>query len=1067
MNNKPNNAGNTAYVALPLHDDTMTSLYTATAIGLGGVAPGGVPGLFPVDLTALCNAEETSLNESENEYRINVGSSAIPSSFDTAVRFTERLTSNNPGVAQTELIGLMCVFALQPLYGYRLEAKSIALNNDEAAPIVKSLYGQLLRNGEKESTLRYFCIDGKPFAIWYPDCGLCAIKDRKKLAEALVPFPLFNRRGNNGNGEFEAITPQTIHVDIIRTWCEKLTAARQVNLPGTVTNALVTLGRALENVTRIDACRWADVLETADNCPAEIMAMAHVPLVQNFVAPLPSGMFSDKLLLLKANTGDNQTIWQGIGQGVYPHTPSSKQEGRKVFIIPPLSPEFAEYLATSPNVSLIGECSFEEGAESDNFVVVRQNLKIDNRIVTLRHQYDTGHICTSYDNGTGVKIVASVDNINIGIDHNVNIGINPQTDARDTEVKLPRRYVVWECNDNLALSFVPAPNNPNDHNEVEAKHAGNIINYVSYYGTSVLPSFAVVKSADGRTTLGCIPLPEARCVSNNHGDDSSAIYLDVGTTNTICAVRYGEGDEVVCVDLCAGTMRCPQNSTRSAEFAARSFLSDAQGNDTTLRAMRTTVMVGDLNRGVKNTELYASHIVNIGDRGIRQLFNAESGTSLMQKGIYDNIKWSGSRAQQRGYTATVSEILSAAATMIALNGYNLANTTIYVSYPTSMSEQQILNIREWIEQALIELGIEDTKLSLDFSEGQSAATYALDGKVDLEVPCIGADIGGGSVDMFLISQEMDASTGVLHTHDSIADVAGRAILIDTLLKFFKAGRGDRLSPIFSVDPKEQSIIEKEIDNIISLENDRDAMCMVEQFVATHEIASGVTGEPLRELQKLRRNITLKLFALLNYILVFARESSDTRGLNIREGLSIFLCGNGSKIFDWIGRLEEDKFDRFVRAVIGGTDDGFKFSRVSSREPKQEVVRGLDLIAQSGRAVHAAEYSEPEAAKGAETDYRSMWRTAGALSHDGQFDDNMAINSFIMHIQPVLVGVSGVDGQREANEFITRFKRWYRDRNTQNQTDFKNVVTRDFKEKSENEKVAGFVLKIMLAFADFQ
>ena len=921
-----------ANVAFPINGGNQVPMHTTLPIFEGGA--NAASSVRPISIDILIHAETESLNSAETSYYKRNGIHAIPSSFDSAERFCNILRNPPPAGqvskkyndALKEYIGLLAVFACRRFFGLNITSKTIDLSENTDSPLLRGLGTQFVQHGGSK-VLTFFCIDGNPFAYIYRNC-IVPIKDNVHYRNALLSVPFFS----STKGKFNHILAATANdAKSEKLLIKQLLVAFLFNKNGMYNgngSFLKGLGAPyLDALERIaisskeipflpfikvgkDSNSLCDVLMNSPSCEM-----------------LPMKLFADKLLLLRQ---DNNYKPPCFGEVIY--------EEERFNVVNPISKEFCLAISGS-NGKLVLENP--DGApdctgsvpDVDGCIICRFSLKINGYRIIIPSVYSVKNGCIKADADGN-----SIETINMGVDCN----INPCQDIP----RIFRRYIVWNCPECISVSFDRTLGTfPVNHLNDNAFVA--IVEPEMY-----LPEVAFL-SFDS-LYMGCIFFPAAINPVAVHENTPTAVYLDFGTTNTICLVEYGENHPYVDIKEFVRMI-----TGENAEFRIFHLLSDRENNGS-IRSMAICSVGGNQ----FNSPLYRAHALNAGNEALKYSIKeiirqknkgvAEAGRDmaldLASVNVYDNLKWTNNNLANEGYRAVVGNIFSSAFAKILKAGYNPAHTVINISVPSSMDFNELELTKSRIKEALTGIRV-DTDINKLHYESTAAAYYIInDPESGVTIGNnfnVGVDIGGGSIDLFSFRSKIGhQGKPIPACIESVKNAAGRKILSETFVQAVK-----HFSNYHSVKKKAGNpfftCFLPDYGPPLSLVNASEtaAICLTETFIPEAQFIDDSVGTQGIMISTFRRNVLLKMIAVLNYVAEFIKVSwkKDENGNHMdfsHAEVNIILCGNGSSIWSkkWagIGKRDRIRIRDFLKKRIGCHTLYIQ----ASKQPKKETVMGM-------------------------------------------------------------------------------------------------------------------------------
>lgn len=924
-----------AHVALPIGGGNQKPMQTTLPI-FEGEANADSP-VRPISIDIVIRAETASLTPAEVSYQKKNEIHAIPSSFDSAERFCNILRNPPPAGqfsrkytdAINEYIGLLCIFACRRLFGLNLSSKTIDLSENSESAVLRGLGTQFEQHGGSK-ILTYFCIDDNPFAYIYKNC-IIPIKDKDCYRIALLPVPFFSSTKGKFNkilaASEDASNNETLLVRqlLYAFFFDKkgrynINGAFLCGLGAPYLDALERIANAAKGDSylslvkvRNEARSFYDVLMNAPSCEE-----------------LPEKLFSDNLLLLHRNSSIESPCFGEVTYDV-----------ESFNVVNPMSKEFCLAISGSK-----GRIVFENpyGApdctgsvpDVDGRIVCRFRLKINGYRITVPKMYSIMYGCRKSD-ADGMPI----ENINIGVDCH----INPCPEIPS----IFRRYIVWNCPECLSLSF------DREYGTFPVTHLNDNAFVAIAEPEMFMPEFAFV-SLYG-TFMGSIHFPPVIEPVPVHGNTPTAIYLDFGTTNTICLVEYGENHSYVDIKEFVRMV-----TGDNAEFRVFHLLSDRE-NDGTLRSMA----ICSIKENRFHSPLYRAHALNAGmkaiEYGVKEIIrqkiedknraNRNGPLDLVSVNVIDNLKWSSDDLANECYRAVVGSIFSSALAKILRAGYNTAYTEINISVPSSMDTKDLTLTKNRVKQALT--GIR-ANLDIKYLHYESTATafYFLNDKhSNVTIGNhfnVGVDIGGGSIDLFTFRSKIGHQGNPIPACiESVKNAAGRKILSETFVqaineyKLNKVGRKTVGNPFFKCFLPDNAPPPSLVNS-----SDAAAICITETFIPNAEFNEKSDGAYRCIISTFRRNVLLKTIAVLLYAVEFVKISwkndisRNTVDFSQAE-VNIILCGNGSNIWSkkWAGVSKRDRIRirDFLKKRIGCHTLYIQ----ASKHPKKETVMGMRYI----------------------------------------------------------------------------------------------------------------------------
>lgn len=911
-----------AKVALPIKN-----METNAPIFEGGEA---YDPIRPIDIGQLIQAEKDSLEKEEKNYQQENGTNATPSSFDSAERFINTLKHTpdygieNPAyfAVRHECVGLFAVFACSKFMGITISDHSINMNRGEQSVLLKGLGTQIgITDDDRELT--YFCIDDKPFAYIYKGY-VVPIKDRTLFSNALSSVPFFNTQ----TGTFDDILAATaadadngklLFKQLLYAFLFKNTNSYNPNGDFLDANYNAVLTYIQSRCSDISYLSIVDIHTTTHT-------LVNVLMNAPFCGLLPDKLFSEKLLLFRG------------GEKTPPCFGAVEINAVPYWCVNPVSKVLCDKISRSGgNIDIVrknNQGNYEidwEGAPDCNvlegLVTCKIRLKIQsgvtNEVITVQKRFSEDDYIRKQDNGQ------NIESIRMGIDRN----INPD----QTNYSIFNRYIVWKCPSRVSVSFDKTlPQYNITHFKDKAHFA--IVN-----SNTPLPSFAYMNYND--IYCGCLRFPEPEKPQNSNGD-SSTVYIDFGTTNTICLVEYGT--TLSSVDLKNYVKMITGNDP---QFMTYHLLSIDEKRDN--NGIVKSIGVCSEENVPNSIDLFFAHPLNAGndaiDRSIKiigsngQVFDLERSV-----GIYTDLKWeqavdATTTKKTHCYRALAGSLLSSALAELVIQGYNISQTVIYASYPNSMSKDEQNAIKTRLNNSLRNIDApRNITVHVNHSESEAAAFYIISELPGMNYN-VGIDIGGGSIDLFSFESTTDnGGTTIPAKIDSVKDAAGQKILSYSLIQAIKTYGDDFIE---SMNPDGDRALSNSLKTI-SQSSDSAAMCIVETLIS--DITFADDYHPM--ILTFRRNVLLRILAVLIYTAEFAKMSWKLDEGDKLNDVSIHLCGNGSRILStqWVGKEFNDAgIIAFLQSIIGC--DSLEITL--SSQPKQETVRGMEKMVMNNRIVN--------------------------------------------------------------------------------------------------------------------
>ena len=935
-----------ANIALPIKSRNDISMETTLPVFSGGVNANNP--VLPVSIDELIKAERESLSDAELAFQKKNGTNAIPSSFDSAERFCNTL-KNPPDANQkkpeyddaiNEYIGLLAIFACRNLLGLNVSSRTIDLSENSHSALLKGLGNQLSQHGNNR-ILTYFCIDNKPFAYIYKNC-IVPIKDKENYRKALISVPFFNGTEKKFN-DILAATTNVNDVSSGKLLFKLLLYAFLYNIGG-MFNAngsfLQALGAPYLDVTQrvANSCNSVQPLSfvqigNAGNTLYDVLMNAP------FCPILPDKLFSENALLLQQN---NHYKPPCFGEVVY--------EDERYNVVNPMSRELCDAVS-QPNGSILlddpdgaPDCT-GSNPDEDGCITCRIKLIVNGVRITVQRKYSISENCKKADKN-GIPL----ESINMGIDCN----INPCSGITN----IFRRYIVWNGPECVSVSF------PQTLGTFPVTHLSDKAYVAIVEPNMYMPKFAYLNYYD--TYCGCIKFPAPIEPINTMGNTTSSIYLDFGTTNTICLVEYGGNPDYVDIKEYVTMVTGNQGN---ADFRIYHLLSDATTNRGAVQSneMVRSMAICSLESNIYSSPLYRAHALNAGkdalDMSINEILRQrsagrttgarEEALDLASVNVYDNLKWTDNNLANEGYRAVVGSIFSSAFAKLLKGGYNPNCANIYISVPSSMDNKELTLTSNRVTEALkgIRAGL---TINGTHYESTAAAYFIINdpnGGVHIGNNLnIGVDIGGGSIDLFSFRSKIGIGDRPIPSYiDSVKNAAGRKILSETFVHavrhFYKnrANYNTDRNPFFSCFLQGCAP-----SSSLNSASDNAAICITETFIPESEFQENAIGDDRIILNTFRRNVLFKTIAVLNYASEFVKISwpKDENGNDIdfsNVDVNIILCGNGSSIWDekWSGadNMIKGNIINFLMSRIGCRS----LNILASKCPKKETVMGMTYI----------------------------------------------------------------------------------------------------------------------------
>ena len=940
-------------VALPI-----TEMETTGTIFIGGNANAPVR---PIDIDLMSHLEKADLDDDEKGILDGNDTKSIPSSFGSAERFVKIISTQLSAGAEPdqryndtcrELIGLLTVFACRRVLGLNITAHSIDMTNSD------SLLIRALRKQLNEDSFIYFCINEKPFAYIFNNC-VVPISDRKELIDSLMCIPFFNSE----TGKFDDILAATddnaedgslLFKQLLFAFLfngnqknENGIFMSRGNMP--YKNALTQIQNSFSQRSKTtflpNVHIVAETLRTLED------VLMNAPCVDDSWGN--EKVFSDKLLLFLAS-GDNKPPCFGeveIGEPTY-------------WCVNPISKELCKLISESGGkidiVNKTYEVDWDGAPECDaSSTLVEVTLQNPDKTVTkiLVPSFITCKIRVRFSDNKGNLLTVIIlqkrysyhdyiwkDNqnkdiefIKMGIDRNVNPTVN--------NTSIFNRYIVWKCPTSITVSF------KDDLRQYEVTHFKDLAHFAIVAPDEDLPTFAFISYMDNY--CGCIRFPKPE-VPSAASDGESSIFLDFGTTNTICLIKCGQGtpqkvDIKKYVKMITGIDK---------QFMTFHLLSNVENNG----VVKSIGVCSEERVPNDDDILFFAHPLNAGKDAIErsitiltnQIRNTDAANLEKSVGVYTDLKWeksSGASFSKKSYCylALAGSLFSSALAEIVLNGYSLSSTKIYPSYPSSMSDSEKGDITSKLRRSLGGLGytFSDQALNSDqlISESIAAAYYLIKTNPERYYN-VGIDIGGGSIDLFSFNSSVKGGVKILPAKiDSVKNAAGQRILSHTLIQALCQYGSDFTE---CVEPADLS------DSLSTIRNSSasDAMCIAETLISEIKFKSHKNLKVLC----FKRNVLIKMLAVLIYTAEFAKASWILDEGQKLDKVRIHLCGNGSRIlsYDWVGKRHDDgAIISMLKNLIGCN----KLVITLSDVPKEETVRGMEKIVASSAIQDVTMFSE--------------------------------------------------------------------------------------------------------------
>ena len=922
-----------ANVALPIKNSNDVSMNTTLPIFEGEA----VSRVRPVSIDNLINAEKDSLSGEEKAFQKNNGTNAIPSSFDSAERICNILR-NPPAAGQvspeyeaavSEYIGLLTIFACRSLLGLNISKREIDMSENASSPLLKGLGNQLTKHGGNR-TLTYFTMDNKAFAYLYDNC-IIPIKDKELYKSALLSVPFYNGE----EGQFEDILSASgsdSDVNSGKLLFKQLLYGFLLDQYGAFngnSNFLRKLGAPYLYVTdRIqNVCRgtvylpFIEVAPPAGNLFDVLMNAPVCPI-------LPQSLFSDNLLLLHQNNNYKPPCF---GEVVF--------DDERYNVVNPISKELCQKISEPDSMIRLDDpdgapdCSGSTPDE-DGCITCRVRLTIGGVRITVPRKYSVYENCKR-NNRNGELL----ESINMGIDCNVN--------PCATIPSIFRRYIVWNGPECVSVSFAqPLSTFP-------VTHLGDKATVAIVAPDTYMPKFAYLDHYG--TYCGCIKFPAPLDPVYIQIDKPTSIYLDFGTTNSICLVEHGGTHTYVDIKEYVKMV-----TGENAEFRIFHMLSDRDNNDT-VRSMA----VCSVKPNTFGSPLYRAHAMNAGKNAIEfsvkeiiRQKNANGAGSirdvaldLTSVNVYDNLKWTDNELANEGYRAVVGSIFSSAFAKLLQLGYDPKYATISISVPSSMDKEEIGLTNTRVEEALT--GIRANKgIQNQYYESTAAAFYIIrdPSRASGNFLNVGVDIGGGSIDLFSFESKVgNKNVPIPACIDSVKNAAGRRILSETFAKAAKYYYQRKHDPNPDSNPFFTCFDTKSAPPAsLNTASESAALCITETYISEAKFNENSLGPTKKILNTFRRNVLFKTLAVLNYAAEFAKASwqKDNNGNEMdfsNKKVNIILCGNGSGVYTptWAGidKSDEKRITDFLKERIGCQSLNIE----RSANPKKETVTGMKHI----------------------------------------------------------------------------------------------------------------------------
>lgn len=922
-----------ARAALPIKDRNNVHMNTTLPIFKGGVNTAS--SVLPVAIDILIQAERESLTTSELTFQKRNEISAIPSSFDSAERFCNILQNPPPAgkvlprynETINEYIGLLSIFACRRILGLNITSKEIDLSKDSDSALLRGLGNQLVQQcGVRK--LIYFCIDSKPFAYIYKNC-IIPIKDKRRYRNALISIPFFSSTKGRFNNILSATADDT---DNGRMLFKQLLYAFLYNEDGTYNcngSFFRLLGAPYLDITEQIASSWNDIpylyflkLDNTSDSLCDILMNA--PSYELF----PEKLFSDQLLLFSQINNYNPPCFGMISY-----------EDELYNVVNPMSKEFCNAISQS-NGRIVFENS--DGApdcdgsvpDTDGCVSCRIRLKIDNIKIIIHKQYYVKENCIRTDVDGN-----PLESINMGIDCN----INPSVDVPF----IFRRYIVWNCPECVSVSF------DRELGVFPVVHLNDKA-FVAIVEPNVrIPEFAFLSM--NNQYCGCIKFPAPIDPIHTQGNSPTSIYLDFGTTNTICLVEYGVNYDYVDIKEYVSMITGSQGN---ADFRIFHLLSDRDNN-----CVIRSIAICSVSGNQFGSPLYRAHALNAGKDALQK--SVEEIEKLQKQGdtedanklavdlssvnVYDNLKWTGNNLANEGYRALVGSIFSSALAKLLIAGFNPQYTTINISVPSSMDAEELELTKNRVSQALTGIRA-DLEIHNQHYESTAAAFYIInDSNSGITIGNtfnVGIDIGGGTIDLFSFQSKIGLQGRPIPACiDSVKNAAGRKILSETLVKAVNHYNSKSKTEKQDNNPFFYCFMSDSFPpDSLNFATDNAAICITETFIPDAVFNEDASGKTRIMLNTFRRNVLLKMIAVLNYAAEFIKVSwkKDKYDFKTAE-VNILLCGNGSGVWSkkWSGIVRPDRIRirDFFKKRIGCRTLYIQ----ASKQPKKETVMGMKYI----------------------------------------------------------------------------------------------------------------------------
>lgn len=935
-----------AKIALPIKSRNDISMETALPVFSGGVNA-NYP-VLPVSIDNLIDAERESLSDAELAFQKKNGTNAIPSSFDAAERFCNTL-KNPPGAGQVkpeynvainEYIGLLAIFACRNLLGLNVTSRTIDLSENSGSALLKGLGNQLSQHGNNRM-LTYFCIDNKPFAYIYNNC-IVPIKDKENYKKALISVPFFNGADKN----FDDILAATTNEDDVssgKLLFKQLLYAFLYNIGG-MFNAngsfLQALGAPYLDVTQRIANSFNGVQPLSFVQVGNVGNTLYDVLMNAPFCPiLPDNLFSENALLLLQN---NHYKPPCFGQVVY--------EDELYNVVNPMSSDLCDAVS-QPNGSILlddpdgaPDCS-GSNPDEDGCITCRIRLIVNGVKLTVQRKYAINENCVKSDRNN-----ISLESINMGIDCNIN--------PCETIPSIFRRYIVWNCPECVTVSF------PQPLGTFPVKHLSDKAFVAIVEPNMPIPKFAYLNYYG--KYCGCIKFPAPIEPINTMGNTPTSIYLDFGTTNTICLVEYGGNPDYVDIKEYVTMVTGDQGN---ADFRIYHLLSDPTTNRDTAQSneMVRSMAICSLEGNRYNSPLYRAHALNAGkdalDMSINEILRQrsagrttgarEEALDLASVNVYDNLKWTDNNLANEGYRAVVGSIFSSAFAKLLKGGYNPNFANIYISVPSSMNNRELMLTSNRVQQALSGIRA-NLKINGTHYESTAAAYFIINdpnGGINIGNDFnVGVDIGGGSIDLFSFRSKIGIGNRPIPSCiDSVKNAAGRKILSETFVQAVRHYYHNRANYSTDRNPFFSCFLQGFApSSSLNSASDNAAICITETFIPDSKFQEDAIGNDRIILNTFRRNVLFKTIAVLNYAAEFVKVSwqKDENGNDMdfsNANVNIILCGNGSSIWDekWSGAddMIQGNIIDFLKSRIGCNSLNIQ----ASPQPKKETVMGMTYI----------------------------------------------------------------------------------------------------------------------------